>query len=407
MIVAPSGRPLAGQEIYDIKTLVTHRADLCVVGGGLLGTAVAYHAARDGLEVVLVEERELAAGSSGAAFGGVSAMIFSHADIVVPEHYVAISLAAMDLYAELAAEYDPPLDYDVVGQIDLWFDPAERPFVRERVEGLNALGVDVRLLDGDELREVEPALSKEVFAGTWAPNDGMVTPPSAVWAMAEGARRHGADIRVGVRAERIDVVGGRAAGVVTSHGTISAGAVVVCGGAGTRALAETVGLDVPLTFARGQLFVSERIPPLMRTSLHNIKQTRSGTIVYGITRESFTRVPEASTETTVAGALELTSHATRTLPALRSVRLLRCWAGVIVTPADGYPILGPVEGVEGLYVGVMNRGATLGPVIGRILADLVQTGSTPFDISAYDPSRFSGGAAVREEVPDAYYVPAG
>lgn len=380
--------------------------DLCVVGGGLLGTATAYYAARDGLQVVLVEERELAAGSSGAAFGGVSAMIFSHADIVVPAPYVEISLAAMDLYAELAEEYDPPLDYDVVGQMDLWFDPAERPFVNERVEGLRALGVDVQLLAGDELREIEPALSGDVYAGTWAPNDGMVTPPAAVWAMAEGARRHGVDIRVGVRAERIETAGGRVTGIATTQGTISAGAVVICGGAGTRALADTVGLDVPLTFARGQLFVSERIPPLMRTSLHNIKQTRSGTMVYGITRESFKRVLEATTETTAAGALELTAHAVRTLPALRSVRLIRCWAGVIVTPADGYPILGPVPGLDGLFVGVMNRGVAMGPAIGRILADLVQSGVTRFDISAYDPSRFADRATIREEMPDAYYVPA-
>ncbi|MCZ7590463.1 MAG: FAD-binding oxidoreductase [Gaiella sp.] len=386
---------------------LSDRADVCVVGGGLLGTAAAYYAARDGLRVVLVEEHELATGSSGAAFGGVSTMIFSHADIVVPEPYVRISQAAMDLYAELAEEYDPPLDYDVIGQIDLWFDPAERPHVHERVEGLRALGVDVQLLDGDDLREVEPALSKEVYAGTWAPQDGMVTPPMAVWAQAEAARRHGADIRVGVRADRILTDGGRATGVLTSQGEISAGAVVVCGGAGTRALADTVGLNVPLTCARGQLFVSERIPPLLRTSLHNIKQTRSGTMVYGITRESFTRVLNATTETTAAGAVELTSHALRTLPALRNVQLMRCWAGVIVTPADGYPILGPAPGIDGLFVGVMNRGVAMGPAIGRILADLVQTGGCAFDISAYAPSRFAGGATVKKEMPDAYYVPAG
>lgn len=382
---------------------MTDRTDICVVGGGLLGTATALFAARRGLDVILVEEHELAAAASGAAFGGVSAMIFSHADVVVPEHYVAISLASMRLYAELADELGDPLDYDVLGQIDLWFDPAERPFARERVEGLRALGVDVQLLDGDALREIEPALSQEIVAGTWAPDDGMVTPPCAVWAMADGARRHGADLRVGVRADSILVDGGRAVGIRTSHGDVAAGAVVVCGGGGTRALGATVGLDVPLTFARGQLFVSERIAPLMRTSLHNIKQTRSGTMVYGITRESFTRAPSAETGSTVAGIRELTASAVRTLPALERVRLMRAWGGVIVTPADGYPILGPVDGVEGLFVGVMNRGATLGPVIGQILVDLVESGSTPFDISAYAPSRFAEGAHLRE-VRDAYYV---
>ena len=381
------------------------RPDVCIVGGGLLGTATAYFAAKRGMSVVLVEERELAAGSSGAAFGGVSAMIFSHADVVVPEPYVSQSVASLRMYRELVEDLGPPLDYDVLGQIDHWFDPAERPFARERVEGLRALGVDVQLLSGDELREIEPALSREVIAGTWAPDDGMVTPPCAVWALADGARRHRADIRVGVRADEILVDDGRVVGVRTSQGTVSAGAVVVCGGAGTRALAATVGLDVPLTFARGQLFVSERLPPLMRTSLHNIKQTRSGTMVYGITKESFTRLPNASTQTTAAGVRELTASAVRTLPALANVRVQRCWAGVIVTPADGYPILGPVDGVDGLFVGVMNRGVAMCPVIGQILADLVEVGSTTYDISAYRTSRFAEGARAREGR-DEYYVSA-
>lgn len=385
---------------------MTDRPDVCIVGGGLLGTATAYYAAKRGLDVVLVEERELAAGASGAAFGGVSAMIFSHADAVVPAHYVAQSLAALRLYDELVEELGAPLDYDVLGQIDLWFDPAERPFARERVEGLRACGVDVRLLDGDELRELEPMLSKEIVAGTWAPDDGMVTPYCAVRALADGARRHGADLRVGVRAEAVLVEGGRVLGVRTSHGTVAAGSVVVCAGAGTRALAATVGLDVPLTFARGQLFVSERLPPLMRTSLHNIKQTRSGTVVYGITRESFVRLPEATTQSTAAGLHELTASAVRTLPALAGVRLQRAWAGVIVTPADGYPILGPVGGIDGLFVGVMNRGVAMGPVIGWILADLVETGSTAYDISAYRTSRFAEGAQAREGR-DEYYVSVG
>lgn len=109
---------------------MTDAADLCVVGGGLLGTATAYYASKAGLTVILLEERELAAGASGAAFGGVSAMIFSHADVVVPEHYVAVSLASMKLYAELSDELGPPLDYTTPGQIDHYFDPAERPYAR-------------------------------------------------------------------------------------------------------------------------------------------------------------------------------------------------------------------------------------------------------------------------------------
>ena len=90
---------------------MTQTADLCIIGGGLLGTATAYFAARAGLKVILLEEKELASGASGAAFGGVSVGIYSYSSARVPASYVAISKASLELYSRLQEELGPPLDF--------------------------------------------------------------------------------------------------------------------------------------------------------------------------------------------------------------------------------------------------------------------------------------------------------
>lgn len=372
---------------------------MCVVGGDLLGVATAYYAAAAGMRVVLLEEHELAAGASGAAFGGISSMVFSYSDTRVPEWYVKLSLESVRLYSELAEELGPPMDYKVLGQIDPFFDEADRPFREERVAGLREAGSPVELLSPEELREIEPQLTGDIAGGMWCASDGHVTPLCAVWALADGARGHGAEIRTGVRAEGLIVDGDRVTGVRTSRGDVSAGLVVLCGGAGTAALAESVGLGIPLDLGRGQMLVTERLPRLLRTSLHNMQQTAAGTIVIGVTREPESEDPAS----TPRGISEILATAARLIPALKDVRVLRAWAGVRIVPAGGYPVFGPVDGVDGLLVCVMHRGITLGPVVGKILAELATTGTTEWDLAPYAASRFAD-APVEADVPETFYA---
>jgi glycine/D-amino acid oxidase-like deaminating enzyme len=375
--------------------------DVCVVGGGIVGTATAYFAAAAGLRVLLLERSDLAAGASGAAFGGVSASIYSYADVDVPAHYVDLSLESVRLYGELAGELGPPLDFEVCGEIDPFFEDDDVASRRDRVDSLRATGVPVELLDGDDLRELEPALSHEVAGGSWCAIGGSVTPQTAVWSLADSARRNGAEIRTGVKVERVLLEGGRAVGVMTRDGAVRADNVVLCSGAATDALAEAAGIRIPLDFFRRQLFVSERLPPLVRTAIHNIKQTRSGTVVYGLSRKVHGAPRARTNDVTREGVQDLVWSATRTIPALATARPLRFWAGVIIVPGDGYPVLGPVESIRNLFLGVLNRGVTLGPLAGRILASLLLTGRTDRDLTPYAVERFAGlGGPPIEE---AYY----
>ncbi|HEY4346784.1 MAG TPA: FAD-binding oxidoreductase, partial [Gaiellaceae bacterium] len=128
---------------------------------------------------------------------------------------------------------------------------------------------------------------------------------------------------------------------------------------------------------------TERLPHLVSTYLHTIKQTPSGTIVIGATREPGEDVPLVTAD----GTASMLAEAAELVPALRGVRLLRSWAGIRPVPPDGYPILGPT-GVDGLLVAVMHRGVTLAPVVGRTLTELMTVGTPTLDIDDYRLSRF-------------------
>jgi sarcosine oxidase subunit beta len=165
--------------------------------------------------------------------------------------------------------------------------------------------------------------------------------------------------------------------------------VVNVAGAGAESLALTAGIRLPVAYSRGQMFVTDRMPRFLNTYIHNIKQTASGTVVLGATRESGVR----DTATSVQGAREILGWARRLLPFLDRARVVRSWAGVRMVPPDGYPIIGSVEGLERFVHAVMHRGVTLAPIVGRLLVELITEGRTALDIHPYRMSRFATATA--------------
>jgi sarcosine oxidase subunit beta len=374
-------------------------ADICIIGGGLLGTATAYYAAKAGLKVVLVEERELASGTSGVAFGGVSLAIYSYASARVPKTYVELSKASLSLYQRAQQEIGPPLDLDAPGSIDPFYNEEDSARGLERCRGLQACGVPCEFIDYKQIKEIEPAVAPIAINAIYCPVDAHVTPMGVVWAFAKAARQMGAEILTNIRATSLISRGQRVVGVATSAGEIFASNVVCASGSGVPALAAGVGIQVPLDLARGQMFVTERIPPLLRTYVHNIKQTPAGTIVFGTTREPGVK---DTTVTSVEGTHKMLKWASELIPALANVKLLRSWAGLRLLPPDGYPIIGRPEGVDGLLLAVMHRGVTLAPAVGGILTDLITDGKTALDISPYRLERFAS-SAVGAEAQETFY----
>jgi len=206
-----------------------------VIGGGIVGTSSAYFLAREGADVTLLEETELAHGASGRNPG----FVWLHTRN--PGFGRTASLATRALYPQLVE--DLPLDFEFreSGGIIFHLTEEQGAIMRDFVAAVQADGFPMEYIDGDEVRRLVEPIREDVLGASFCPVDACINTPLLVRSFAEGARQAGADIREGVGVTRLIEEGGRVVGVETSEGRFEADAVVLGAGAWARKLADTVG----------------------------------------------------------------------------------------------------------------------------------------------------------------------
>jgi sarcosine oxidase subunit beta len=216
---------------------VADRYDVVVIGGGVEGCSVAYHLARDGVRVGLFERWDIAAGASGASAGGVR-----HQGRDLREFPLAFR--AIERWATLEEELGADLDYRRGGHATTCEHEDDLPELAKSILVQRSAGLDLQLVEGDDLRELVPGISRNVIAAAYSPNDGHANPTKTTRAFAEAAIRHGAELRSGIEVTDIEVSGGRATGIQAMDGSIAADAVVLAAGAWSIALAAKIGVDL-------------------------------------------------------------------------------------------------------------------------------------------------------------------
>jgi glycine oxidase len=340
--------------------------DVTVVGGGVVGCAVAWSLAREGLSVVLLER------ASGAAAGMLAP--FGEAEAAGP--FLRWGTRALGEFPELARRLreasgvDPELQ--VSGLLRPAFGEAEADAARARVAALP--GAELRWLSADEARALEPGLAPGLLGALWSPRESHVRSPLLVRAYARAAERLGARIEQGVPATGLVRERQRVVGVLTADGPRPAGQVVLCTGSWTRTAAAWVAphLDLPIAPVRGQI-VSLEAP---RDGLGRIVWGPGG--IYLVPKLDASVVVGATTEhvgfdrrVTADGMRSLIAGATALVPALAQATFRGAWAGLRPESPDGLPLIGPVPTVDGLFVaaGHYRNGVLLSPVTGRIVAD--------------------------------------
>lgn len=421
-------------------TAVPEQADVVVVGGGICGHACALSAATRGARVILVDkEAGPAVEASGRAQGSLRLQGREPAEL-------PLARETMDLWAaagkRAGAEHDFELTFG--GNAYVCDDEHELPTLERLVDTARAAGLTgVRLLAPDRARELVPALRGPFVAAMYSPVDGACQPDKATRYFAHRAREEGALPYYGVRALRVLAHRGKVRGLVTDHGTIRCGAVVVTAGIWTPYLTETVGVRVPvmpvaLTDAEttpatplfdqtirafsfgarprpdGRVVFSAGLNTtvdhaLTLDDLHDLRlwaprlvshwrDVRLSVDVRRIGRQitaGSTRaarlVGAAPVMAPNAGAIRASFHAMRRLiPDLSGVSIARMWTGMVDMSPDGMPILDGDAGPAGLVIatGLSGHGLTLGPVIGEITADLALDGGTERPIRPFRLRRF-------------------
>src|SRR3954447_16732997 len=376
-------------------------ADVVVVGAGVVGAACAYYLAAAGVRVRLYDRSFIASGSSGSCEGNVLAW-----DKEL-ERELPLALRSAALWQQLAGELDDPFEYDRKGSVVVAETEEELRACAERNRVLAGLGVHGEVLDAAALRREEPYSAHDLPGGVLYPGDAQLEPRLATAALVKAAVRRGAELSTDTQIVRIvREPSGRAIGVETATGLITAGAVVVAAGVWTKDLLEGCGLHVPVTPRKGQIVVLERSPVRFHRKLSEagyvaaveaddaalqiamvVESTPSGTALLGSSRQhvGFDR------EVAVAVAGATPRRAARFFPVLRSARALRVYAGLRPLTPDHLPVIGPLADAPNVCVATGHEGAGIGlaPATGELVSAWYTSTPTSIPLSWFSPDRFA------------------
>jgi sarcosine oxidase subunit beta len=368
-------------------------AGVVVVGGGVMGTSVAFHLAEAGVpDVLLLDRGPLGAGSTSKAAGGVRAQFGD-------ELNVRLGLRSLELFADFSRRPGQEIDLHRTGYLFAVSDPADLPAFEAAVSMQNSWGVRSSLVPPDEAGRLSPLLrTDDLVAAAWCPDDGHCSPESVVLGYASAARRLGATLVTGVHVSSVEVHGGEVVAVSTDRGRVRTGTVVCCAGAWARELAATAGVALPITPYRRQIVVTapvEGLPaaPMTIDFTTSFYFHREGPgLLVGMSDPD--EPPGFGTDVD-DGFLELLAAAAeRRAPAVLDAGIAHRWAGLYEVTPDHNALLGEsLEVSRFLYAGGFSgHGFLQGPAVGEIIRDLV-LGREPFlDIAALDASRFTTGS---------------
>lgn len=367
-------------------------ADAIVIGAGVIGSATAYNLAKRGLDV-LVLEREESIGEGGSSRNGGGVRQSGRDARELPLAMYAVEHLWPNLSDELG------VDVEYVKRGNLRLGKTERHL--EILEGLaatgRAQGLDMRMLDAGEVRDICPCLSDEVIGASWCPTDGHANPLVTTLAFYRAARSLGARYLSGVSVRSIRKVRGEARLVETDAGTFEAPRIVLAAGLGSRRIAASVGIDVPMHGELIECLVTEAEPELFPQMLGTADadfyghQTAHGSFVFGggsgleIANGYAGGVPTMSL-TAPAICRAIMGY----VPALADAKIVRTWAGWEDESVDGVPVISAIDEVPGLTIGCgfTGHGFGISPVVGLLLSELALGAPTTLDVSAFRYDRF-------------------
>jgi sarcosine oxidase subunit beta len=322
-----------------------------------------------------------------------------------------LCLASANRYKGLEEELDFGFELRRCGGLVTASSESEAGILREFVGQRRELGLDFHFLTGDEAREIEPDLSPHIVAASYFPGDCHVYPFLLVAGLANASRRHGATIKTGCRVEAIETTGGRATGVRHSQGAIRADTVVLAAGAWSPLVSKTAGLELPIVPTRLEMMVTVPVPRRINAVVEDplaianypvfqlceswsrnkivanpvakhgkrftllVAQASSGPVIVGETSD---RVGYRA-DVTPTGINAVAKRGQLLFPFLARVPVVRTWAGWLPTTPDDLPLIGRVNGMDGLVLatGHNGYGIMLTPVSGVLAADAVTGTENP------------------------------
>jgi sarcosine oxidase subunit beta len=373
-------------------------ADAVVVGGGVIGCSIAYHLARGGAKVVLVERDALGSQSTGKCAGGVRRQFSSETNVLMQQ-------LSVRLLKGLEAETGVDPEFRQIGYLFVLTNDHQVDDFKRLVSMWQRLGVsDARWVEPSEIRELAPIVrGDDMLGGTFCPSDGIASPHAVTSGYAGAAKRLGVKIHEGVAVTGIDVHGGRVSAVSTSGGEIITPVVFNCAGAWAGEIGQMAGVWIPVQPYPRHIFVTEPMPAVTRDHPMTIDMATSfyfhpegDGLLFGMGLPNETPSFDTGVDW---GVLDTMAEVVdRRAPALGTAGVRTAWAGLYEVTPDHQPILGPVDELDGFWCacGFSGHGFQQAPAVGHLLARSFVGERPEVSLDAFSHRRFTTGVVEPE-----------
>lgn len=369
--------------------------DVIIIGGGVIGCAAAYNIAKNNIKVLVLEEKEIGHGGSSRNGGGVRQ---SARDIrELPLAMYAIENQWENLKEELGVD----VEYYKKGNLRLGKTEEHLKKLEQLAQKSISAGLDVKMISGDEAREICPYMSKEVLGASWCPTDGHANPMLTTLGYYKRAMELGALFATGEKVIGLKKYKGKIRYVLTEKNTYEAETVIVAGGYESRDIINSVGIDIPMKKELLEALVTEAQPKMFEQMLGTAEadfyghQTTHGSFVFGGScgMEAFDAEVQRSTTTSITASY-ICRGVIKYFPILQNAKIVRTWAGWIDVCQDDVPVISTVSEVAGLIIacGFTGHGFGISPAVGLTLSEMVMQKKTTVNVDALRYDRFKAKA---------------
>lgn len=382
---------------------MSNTADVIIIGGGVNGCAAAYYLAKKGVRDVIVLEAAKSIGHGGSSRNGGGVRQSGRDVRELPYAMYGIQ----NMWPTLSEELGVDVEYTQKGNLRMGKTQEHLKKLTTLASNARSAGLDVKMIDRAEVKEICPYLSDEVIGASWCPTDGHANPLTTTLGYYKRALELGVRFFTEASVKELKKVKGKIRKIILDDGTLLEGeTVILAAGYESRAIARTVGVDIPMKRLIDEALVTEMQPHMIdvmfgcATADFYGHQTAHGSFVFGSDSgweptdemiDPANNCVDPSRLITNAVTLSASCRAIQSyLPSLADAKIVRSWCGWLDESFDGVPFLGPVEEVPGLILacGFTGHGFGTAPPVGLMLAQMVVGEPTVVDISALSYNRF-------------------
>jgi len=367
-------------------------AEVIIVGGGIIGCATAYYLAKKSISVIVLEGSECIGDAGSSRNGG--GVRQSGRD---PRELPMVMWGIKNLWPNLSEELGVDVEYTQKGNLRLGKTQAHLKMLQGLTDSAVKCGLDVKMINGDEVRKINPYLSSEVIGASWCPTDGHANPLTATLAYYKKARELGVQFITGETVIDLKKIKGKIRKVITQDNIYEGEKVLVASGYDSRDITATVGIDIPMQAIKMECLVTEAEPYMFDQMLGTAEadfyghQTKHGSFVFGGSTglEGYNK-DNGKLVSSSLGASCTCRGIMRYFPALSDAKIVRAWAGYIDECADKIPVISSIEEVPGLYVacGFTGHGFGIAPAAAYNIAEMMSDGTPTVDMTAFRYDRF-------------------